>query len=227
MISVLTLTYQRHHLLEEAIYSYLSQDWEGESEMVIINDSPLVQYKIENPKIRIINCDTRFNSIGKKLEFGFSQCNGEYIYRLDDDDLMTPWALSLHAEYRKQNPDCEIYRCQKHYFYSHNEFQGLSDSINNGNCYSKSYIDRISIPDSSMGEDNNITFFNNAKIHIGDLNKYSMIYRWGMGTYHVSGMGHDKNNSYVQAKVDAHIEHVEGIVTLEPNFKENYYNKLP
>ena len=44
MISILTLTYQRHKILEEAIQSYLSQDFEGESEMVIINDSPDVEY---------------------------------------------------------------------------------------------------------------------------------------------------------------------------------------
>ena len=39
MISVLTLTYKRHHLLEEAIESFLIQNPEVESEMVVINDN--------------------------------------------------------------------------------------------------------------------------------------------------------------------------------------------
>ncbi len=41
MVSILTLTYQRHHLLEEAIQSYLLQyqNYKECSEMVIINDS--------------------------------------------------------------------------------------------------------------------------------------------------------------------------------------------
>ena len=62
MISVLTLTYQRHHILEEAIESFLRQDFSGESEMVIINDSPIVEYVFEHPKIRIINLKERFPS---------------------------------------------------------------------------------------------------------------------------------------------------------------------
>ena len=69
MISVLTLTYQRHHLLEEAIYSFLSQDYKEECEMVVLNDSPDVEYVFDHPNIKIINHPTRFSSIGKKLEY--------------------------------------------------------------------------------------------------------------------------------------------------------------
>lgn len=69
MISVLTLTYQRHNLLEEAIESFLRQDFSGESEMIIINDSPKVEYVFEHPKIRIINVKERFPSLGQKLKF--------------------------------------------------------------------------------------------------------------------------------------------------------------
>lgn len=50
MISVLTLTYQRHFLLEEAIESFLRQDFSGESEMLIINDSDKVDYIFDIPK---------------------------------------------------------------------------------------------------------------------------------------------------------------------------------
>ena len=100
MISVLTLTYQRHQFLEEAMYSFLHQSYDGEREMVIINDSPTVEYRIDIPNIKVINLNKRFSSVGKKLEFGFTQCSGEYIYRLDDDDLLAPWALELQNEYK-------------------------------------------------------------------------------------------------------------------------------
>lgn len=228
MISVLTLTYQRYDILEEAIQSFLHQDWDGESEMVVLNDSPLVKYEFDHPKVRIINCDTRFSSVGKKLEYGFTQCKGDYIYRLDDDDLMAPWALSLQAEYRNDRPGCEIYRCQKHYFFCHNRFEGLSDNINNGNCYSKAYTERISYPDTSGSEDNNITFHQNAIIHTGDKGRYSMIYRWGMGTFHISGMGVENPTEYILNKVDESVSKMEeGIIKLEPHFKSDYYSQLP
>jgi glycosyltransferase involved in cell wall biosynthesis len=40
MISILTITYKRAHLLEEAIQSFLEQDPISGTEMVIINDNP-------------------------------------------------------------------------------------------------------------------------------------------------------------------------------------------
>ena len=139
MISVVTLTYRRHQFLEEAIHSFLIQDFDCESEMVVVNDCADVTYEIDSDKVRIINVNKRFSSIGKKLEFGMKQCKYEYVYRLDDDDLLTPWALSLSSEYITKNPNFDIYRCKCHYFYQDNIYKDLDGSINNGNCYTKNY----------------------------------------------------------------------------------------
>ena len=138
-ISILTLTYQRYHLLEEAIHSYLLQyhPYKDVSEMVIINDSSEVEYIFDHPNIRIVNVKERFSSVGKKLEWGFKQCKGDWIYRLDDDDLLSPYALDVNAEYRKLHPQKDVLRDQHHYYFCHNKYEALSDSINNGNCYNK------------------------------------------------------------------------------------------
>ena len=78
MISVLTITYKRHHLLEEAIESFLRQPC-TDCEMVIINDNPEVDYVYEHDRVRIINCKQRFPSIASKLEWGYKQCKHYYI----------------------------------------------------------------------------------------------------------------------------------------------------
>lgn len=226
MISVITLTYRRSNILEEAIFSYLSQDYTGESEMIIVNDHTEVKYIFNHPKVRIINCDSRFPSIGKKLQYAFSQAKGDYLYRLDDDDLMTPWALSLVSEYIKENPNLDIYRCQHHYLFTNNEFVRKSDSINNGNCYSKNFINSIEFPNVSGNEDNIITFHKKARIYVGDKGKYSMIYRWGMGTYHISGMGNYEDNSYILSRTDQLSGEESGIIELNPHFKNEYYKYL-
>ena len=70
MISILTLTYQRHNLLEEAIQSFLLQNHK-KSEMVIVNDSPDNFYTYDHPQIKIYNCSERFSSISEKLRWGF------------------------------------------------------------------------------------------------------------------------------------------------------------
>lgn len=224
MLSILTLTYQRHELLEEAIHSYLLQ-LEEDTEMVIVNDCSSVRYKFDHPNVKIYNCKTRFSSVGKKLEWGFSKCNGDWIYRLDDDDLLSPYALELNKKYRQDYPDKDILRDEKHYFFANNIYKGNSSSINTGNCYKKEYINRVgSFIDKSMGEDNWLTFHNDADIYIADTGKYTMIYRWGMGTYHISGMGDIPNDQIYKITDRSNSEN--GVIELNPHFKEDYWSQI-
>jgi glycosyltransferase involved in cell wall biosynthesis len=224
MISILTLTYQRHELLEEAIHSFLLQ-LTDDTEMVIINDSDRVRYSFDHPNIKIYNSKIRFSSIGKKLEYGFSKCSGDWIYRLDDDDLLSPYALELIKKYTSENPNVDIVRDAQHYFFENNEYKGLSGSVNNGNCYNKDYIKRVgSFIDKSVIEDTWLTFENNATIHKEDSDKCTMIYRWGMGTYHISGMGNLPNEQIYKITDRSNTEN--GVIKLDPKFKEDYWSQI-
>lgn len=229
MLSILTLTYQRHELLEEAIHSYLLQleGYEDETEMVIINDCAKVKYWFDHPNVRIINCKERFSSIGKKLEWGFKQCKGNWIYRLDDDDLLSPYALDINKEYRYVYPDKDILRDSNHYFFVNNKLQKISGCVNNGNCYNAEYIKRIGeFVDRSGDEDNWLTFYNDADIHNGDLGKYTMIYRWGMDTYHISSMHTYEDNKRILKKTDKAVTKERGVIELKPHFREDYWMQI-
>lgn len=235
MISVLTITYQRHYLLEEAIESFLRQEPHGESEMVVINDSPSVKYAISLPRVRIINHPTRFPTIASKLEYGYKQCKYDNIYRLDDDDLLAPWALRNTVEDIRLNPGYEIYRSDGHYFFSNNVYHQVTDNINNGNVYTRAFLDRIVFPNKSGDEDADITFHNNASIFNSKRDQKTMIYRWGMGTYHISGWG-QKSPDEIQSNTDSLIEVIAkqrgteletGEIELAPHFKQDYYSQLP
>jgi len=221
-ISVFTLTYKRYEILEEAIQSFLSQDFKGESEMVIINDHPDVEYVFDHPKIRIVNLKKRLSSIAAKIEYGYKLCKYEYIYRLDDDDLLSPWALTVTKEQIEENPGYEIYRSEHHYGFVNNKYTGLSANVNNGNVYTRKYLDRIKFPDSSFSEDVDITYGNNSKIITVDKGRYTMLYRWGMETYHVSGMG-DIGNEEAFKWTDRIVKEETGVITLKPNFMNDYY----
>lgn len=224
MISVLTLTYKRHHLLEEAIQSFLSQELEG-CEMVIINDNKDVDYIYEHPNVRVINHKERFPSISSKLEWGYKQCKYDYIYRLDDDDLLTPWALSNAKLDIESNHGYDIYRSKGMYFFVNNIYNGENSNINNGNIYTKSYLDRIKFPDKSGDEDVDITFHNNGKIYESTL-KHTMIYRWGMNTLHISGMGQQPNNVILE-QADKVLNNTKGDIHIHPHFDNDYYSQLP
>lgn len=224
MISVLTLTYKRHHLLEEAIQSFLSQNVLKDSEMVIINDNPDVEYVFDHPMIKILNYKERFKSISEKLKWGYRQCKYDYIYRLDDDDLLAPWALKNTQIDIEVNPGYDVYRSEGMYFFVNNKFEKESSNINNGNVYSKEYLDRIEWPDKSGNEDVDITFGHNAKIYESKL-KHTMIYRWGMNTFHISGMGIQSNETILN-QADKMLDDRKGIVQLNPHFDNDYYEQI-
>lgn len=225
MISVLTITYKRPHLLEEAIESFLRQGGIKHAEMVIVNDNPEVSYVYDHPQIKIFNVKERFPSIASKLKWGFEQCTHNFIYRLDDDDLLAPNALHNAAvTIIEETLDYEIYRSKDHYFFVNNKFDKKSSNINNGNIYTKKYLDRIVWPDKSGDEDVYITF--TQKATVCDKVPTSMIYRWGMNTLHISGMG-IQPNEVVLAMADQMLKEESGVVQLNPHFDNDYYGQLP
>jgi hypothetical protein len=63
------MTYGRIDLLEESLYSFLNQNYEGDSELVIVNDYPLQNIIFDHPKVRIYNINHTFETIGDKENF--------------------------------------------------------------------------------------------------------------------------------------------------------------
>ena len=223
MISILTLTYQRPNLLEEAIHSFLIQNQE-DCEMVIINDSEGNKLKYIHPQVKVINTSKRFSSVSKKLEWGFKQCKYDFIYRLDDDDLLAPNGLKRVKEFIKQNPNYDIYRSSQHLFFVNNKFEKLGSSVNNGNIYTKSYLNRIDFGDKSFGEYSDITFKHNAKIY-EVKGKPTMIYRWGMNTYHISGFGNVCTEHMYKVVDNMTIKNL-GEYELKPKFSNDFYKNI-
>ena len=225
MLSVLTPTYKRRALLEEAIYSFLLQA-EPETEMVIINDCPTVWYDYYHPKIKIYNLDERFSSLGKKLEFGFQECRYPYVYRLDDDDLLAPNALRTVRQDITDHPGFEIYRTDKNYYFEHNRYVDIGGSLNNGNVYAKPYLERITYPDISYGEDAAITWEQGGATYVA-THAPTMCYRWGMATYHLSHGDYNSKNTELLATADRLGDQETGYVRLTPQFRQDYWAMLP
>jgi hypothetical protein len=147
------------------------------------------------------------------------------VYRLDDDDLLTPWGLKNALTDIMNNPGFDIYRSSGFYLYDNNVYIGESGSVNNGNIYSREYLERINWPDKSGDEDSDITFDHNGKIYQSSL-KHTMIYRWGMNTLHISGMG-KQPNEVVLHQADKVLDSTQGEIRLFPNFVSDHYKSLP
>jgi len=96
-------TYGRTSFLEEAIYSFLNQDYDGEKELIILNDLQDQTLFFDHPEVKIINSKERIIPLGKKFNECISHCSGEYIFVWDDDDIFFPWKISFSIKNINQN----------------------------------------------------------------------------------------------------------------------------
>lgn len=97
-----------YDLLKTAIKSVLCQTFK-DFELIIIDDGsdlPIENFikSITNDK-RIITFRISNSGLGAALNFGISKSSGEYIARLDDDDLMLPNRLQRQVEFMNAHLD--------------------------------------------------------------------------------------------------------------------------
>jgi glycosyltransferase involved in cell wall biosynthesis len=81
--------------LEEAVESFLRQDYGGPRELIIVNDLPDQVLAFEHPGILIVNAPRRFRSVGEKLNAGAALARFDLIAPWLDGDISLPHRLSL------------------------------------------------------------------------------------------------------------------------------------
>lgn len=96
-VSVLTPTFNRVPLLEEAVESVLRQDYPGPWEMVIANSCVQQRLRTADPRIVILNLDDR-PPLGEIRNTLVRAAKGEWFLNLDDDDLARPHYLRMCVE---------------------------------------------------------------------------------------------------------------------------------
>lgn len=118
----LSLTYGRATLLSRALYSYLQQDYEGESTMLIFNTGKpykLGEFEISgNKKVILINSDKNYSCVGDKyLEaIKYIPDNISIVSIIDDDDVNTPDGMrrALHG---LKDSGKSAYKSEKSFFH--------------------------------------------------------------------------------------------------------------
>ena len=80
-------------LLEEAVYSFLRQDYPAK-ELIVLNDCPTQELICDAPNVAIVNVSRRFRSMGEKLNAAVGVAQGDLIAPWDDDDISLPWRIS-------------------------------------------------------------------------------------------------------------------------------------
>lgn len=239
-ISCKCITYGRLHFLEEAVESFLKQDYAGKKELIIINDYPLQKLSYDHPEIKIINLEQTFLTIGEKENFALHQCSGELIAVWDDDDIAMHNHLSNIAKYFTE--DGEILFWGNGVLFHGDNIHELTGLGNSGIVYTKKIWEELGgHPLENAGYDttfvNQIIYREGAKPMIVACppdEEISWFYMWGGRGYHMSGEGTDHPGKL--NAIQRHSAHVEserkagkiptGDIIIKPNWRLPYSDLL-
>lgn len=92
-VSCLCLTYGRPALLEEAIESFIRQEWDGPKELIVLNDHPDQQLLYHHHEVRVFNMPWRIPSLGRKRNISVHLAKYDRLLVWDDDDIHLPWRI--------------------------------------------------------------------------------------------------------------------------------------
>jgi cellulose synthase/poly-beta-1,6-N-acetylglucosamine synthase-like glycosyltransferase len=236
-VSCFCLTYGRPGLLEEAIHSFLQQDYDGPKEMIVLNDYADQILELDHPQVKVINLPKRFRTVGEKMNAAAALASHDLLFVWDDDDVYLPHRLSFSVT--NFDPGKGFFKAHQAWFWNDGEISGPGENLfHAGSCWSRSRFDAIGgYPAEGTGYD--LLFERQLKSrfpgstapHFVEPEEIYYVYRWGgTGSYHMSGFGGLKagqnvGNAESAAVVERQARRGEiplGRVALQPHWKHDY-----
>lgn len=227
-ISCFCSTYGRVRCLEEAIYSFLRQDYAGEKDLVILNDREDQFLVFEHPEVTIINYPERIQPLGKKFNRNVDFCDGDVLAVWENDDIALPNCLTFSLERMKNG----IFHTRRMFYeakpqdisptynYAHTNLMLTRELFYRVGGYAEIDIRSLDVDILDRIEAEIGPFIQ----EIDPLNSV-MIYRWNtVSSYHGSGQAEDISQTaktIIDEQVAAGLE-PSGVIELKPKWSYNY-----
>jgi len=223
-VSCQCITYGRPALLNEAVESFIRQDYPGTKELVVLNDHhDIVLDDPGIPNVLVVNVGRRFRTIGEKRNACCGLCSGDLIFPWDDDDISLPWRLSLSVE-RMVNH--HYFKPDRLWYWARGSVSVKKTVGHAMGAWSREMFNDVGgYPHIQSGQDQAIEDLfrktgNRAIEEVVDEELF-YLYRFpGTGSYHLSahgyGMGYEAAENYVNKRVKA------GVYTLAPSWAVDY-----
>jgi len=113
VVSVVMATFNESaEIIKKAIDSIISQTF-ADFELIIIDDSTnpetrlAIDFYLTDSRVRVIR-DKKRIGFAKGLNIGFSQAKGQFIARMDGDDIALKNRLELQVNYLIKHPDISV-----------------------------------------------------------------------------------------------------------------------
>lgn len=125
-VSVILPVYNTENYIRESVESILAQSL-TDFELIIINDASTdntlkILQEFTDPRIRLVNNEINLHVV-RSLNKGIDLASGEFIARMDADDIAHPNRFEAQIKFLQENPDIDICATWVHTFgekdYSH------------------------------------------------------------------------------------------------------------
>jgi len=231
------LTFARpKRIVEEAVYSFLNQDYPGDKELLILNDFDQQIIRFDHPQVTIVNISSRFRTVGEKRNAAAALCRHDLLAVWDDDDIYLPHRLSFSASMFDEKK--RFFKPSKAFVVNHGVISGPKANLfHSGGMWRRSLFDQVGgYRHMGSGQDRDIEV--KFEKVIGARKNYNSIqpseifylYRWsGTQSYHLSGFGRDgigkSGNDKVREYALRHLTEgriQSGEIVLEPQWSIDY-----
>ena len=222
-VSCICPTFARPHLLEEAIESFLRQDYTGPKELIILNDLDLQTLHIRHPEILCVNVKKRFRTLGEKYNAAFALASYDVYFPWDDDDIHLPQRISFSLE---RLGDGEFYQPRLAYYKVDSMIRAGCHASSSSGCWRRSLFLRIggfSAMDTGLDQD----FDRKAGVQSSPIEPHeaTLYYRWGeTRTYHASWWlegASGRAGDFARQAIEAG-QMPAGFIELKPHWREDY-----
>ncbi len=224
LVSCVCPTYGRApdwlHLLEEAIESFLRQDW-SDKELIVLNDARQQSLVCDAPGVHILNQSWRFGTLGAKYNAAIEYSRGELICPWEDDDISLPWRISKSIEALGA---ADYYNPYAEWFMTAGALHNGGGVCHHASIFRRTAWERVGgYPLMSGAQDQGM----NTALHRDCITSNAAppckcdrwyIYRWGVSPCHLSGSGTHQEfwDQVGQAELQA------GTWELKPHWQKDY-----
>ncbi|HCD9685846.1 TPA: glycosyltransferase family 2 protein [Acinetobacter baumannii] len=142
LISVLIPVYNVEAFVKEAVFSICNQTYKN-IEIIVVDDCStdntyniVAELAMIDPRIRLYKNDKNLKIV-KTLNFALEQAKGEFIARMDGDDISTPERLEKQLEFLLKNPQYYLVGCHVNTIDPNNRIIGKQEMPINDNIINK------------------------------------------------------------------------------------------
>lgn len=184
-VSVLMPAYNAEKYISAAIESILSQTF-TDFEFIIINDgstdntAKIVQeYAKRDTRIKFIN-NKKNQGLIAVLNQGLDLCRGEYIARMDSDDVALPERFAKQVKYMDDNPNVVVVGAWVHVFGDTDDYYKYPKTVKLFDLlvYKTLIAHPVTMLRTSILRKNNI-YYNPAYLHAEDYGLWATLLQYG------------------------------------------------